>query len=85
MLTLRYSIARLMGIIVVLALGLTALRNPNETWAGLLIVAACGILALGVVGLVCRGKSDGVWWLGWCSSVGAISHLWSSSTTTASQ
>ena len=47
---LRFSITGLMGLVLVAAVGLTALRNANETRAGGILLLTCGILALAVVG-----------------------------------
>jgi hypothetical protein len=62
--SIRFSIAGLMGIVVVAAVGLAALRNASETWAGMILLLTCGVLALAVVGVVCRAGSERAWWLG---------------------
>ncbi len=61
---IRFSIAGLMGIVVMAAIGLAALRNASETWAGAMLLLTCGVLALAVVGVVCCGGSERAWWLG---------------------
>ncbi len=60
----RYTIGGLMGIVLVMALDLAALRSPTSTKAGLLSLFACGVLALSVVGASCRGPDERPWWLG---------------------
>jgi hypothetical protein len=60
----RFSIARLMGIVVVVAVGLAAVRSPSETWAGAMLLLTCGILALGVVGAIAHRGTRRMWWLG---------------------
>jgi hypothetical protein len=60
----RISIAGLMGAVLVAALGLAALRNNSETWAGILFLVTWGVIVLAVVGIVCRGGAERAWWLG---------------------
>ncbi len=77
---LRFSIGGLMVIVLAAAIGLAALKNVSRTWAGAMLLLTCGILALGVVGAICRRGAERVWWLGfsifgwgymalwWCSA-----------------
>ena len=37
--TIRFPIAGLMGAVLVVALGLAALRNASEIWAGVMVLA----------------------------------------------
>jgi hypothetical protein len=60
----RLSIAGLMGIVLVASLGLTALRSGTEIWAGATLLATSAVLALAVVGVVCRSGPERSWWLG---------------------
>ncbi len=62
--TFRFPIAGLMWAVVVAALGLAALRNASEIWAGATVLATCGILCLAIVGVVCRTDESRAWWLG---------------------
>jgi hypothetical protein len=62
--TARFPIAGLMGAILVVALGLAALRNGTETWAGATFLVTCAVLCLALVGIVCRGEAKRAWWLG---------------------
>jgi hypothetical protein len=62
--TVRFPIAGLMGAVLVVAIGLAALRNASETWAGVTFLLTCGVLGLAVVGVVCRNGQDRAWWLG---------------------
>jgi len=62
--TIRFSIAGLMGAVVVAAIGLAALRDASETWAGVMLLSTCAVLALGIVGVVCRAEGERAWWLG---------------------
>ncbi len=60
----RFSIGGLMLIVLAAAVGLAALKNASRIWAGAMLLLTCGILALGVVGALCRQGAERVWWLG---------------------
>ena len=75
---IRISIAGLMGVVVVAALGFAALRNSSEAWAGLMLMVTCDVLMLGVVGSVCRGPDERARWLGFAFFGGgylALAHV----------
>ena len=61
---LRFTIAGLMGAVLVAAVGLSALRNASETWAGVMFLVTYGVLGLAIVGAICRGFPERAWWLG---------------------
>ncbi len=61
---IRFSIAGLMGVVLVAAVGFAALRNASEAWAGWLLLLTCGVLTLAVVGSLCRGPAERAGWLG---------------------
>jgi hypothetical protein len=61
---LRISIAMLMGVVLIAAIGFAAVRNASVNWAGVMLMLTCGVLMLGVVGAVCRGPRERAWWLG---------------------
>ena len=51
--------------------------GPLETWAGVALLVTCGLLALAVIGAVCRGPGERTWWLGFAVFGGgyfAIAH-----------
>jgi hypothetical protein len=60
----RFPIAGLMGAVLAIALGLAALRNATETWAGATFLVTCAVLCLAIVGVVCRRDAERAWWLG---------------------
>ncbi len=62
--SLRLSIAGLMGIVLVAAIGLAALRNPSETWAGVLLLATLGAFCIALVGAFCRTGAQRGGWIG---------------------
>jgi hypothetical protein len=62
--TFRFPIAALMAAVLIVALGLAALRNSSATWAGVMLLLTCGVLCLAVVGVVCGGDARRAWWLG---------------------
>ncbi len=61
---LRFTIAGLMGAVLIAAVGLSALRNASATWAGVMYLATYGVLGLAIVGAICRGFPERAWWLG---------------------
>lgn len=54
----RFSIAGLLVVILVSAIGLAALRTHSATWAGGLYLLTYGVLILALVGAACRGASE---------------------------
>ena len=60
----RPSIAGLMGIVLVVALGLVALRSGSAAWAGAAYLLTYGVLLLAVVGAACRPAAERARWLG---------------------
>ena len=61
---IRFSIARLMGVVLVAAVGSAALRNASEAWAGSVLLVTCGAVMLAIVGALSRGPDERAWWLG---------------------
>ena len=62
----RFSIAGLMGFVVVAAVGLAALRSPSVAWASTLFMVTCGVFGLAIVGAIYRSGVARAWWLGFC-------------------
>src|SRR5271165_919129 len=60
----RFTIVGLMGVVLLCALGLGALKSPSPAVAAALFFVTCGVLALGTVGVVCGGEGARAWWLG---------------------
>ncbi|WP_165227271.1 hypothetical protein [Aquisphaera insulae] len=60
----QISIAGLMWTIVLMAIGLAALKSGSETWSATIFLLTCGTLALGVVGIVCDAPVARRWWVG---------------------
>jgi hypothetical protein len=58
------SIAALMGVVLVAALGFAALRNSSEACAGLVLMLCYSVLILGAVAAICRGPQERARWLG---------------------
>lgn len=61
----RVSVAALMGLIVLCAVGFTALRNPNEFWAGTLLALNLGLVGLSALGIVYRRGARRAAWVGY--------------------
>jgi hypothetical protein len=52
--SVRFSIAALMGVVLLAAIGFAALRNPSENWAGVVLLATLAALGIAMVGALCR-------------------------------
>ena len=50
----RSSIAELLALMLVLAVGLAALRSASATWAGVASLLTCAALLAAVLGVICR-------------------------------
>jgi hypothetical protein len=60
----RFSIRTLMAFILVAAVGLAALRNANELWAGMMVIVALGAVGVAVLGAVFLRGKERAWWIG---------------------
>ena len=62
----RFSIAGLMVAVAASALVIAGLRSANSatTFAGAMLMLACGVLGLAIVGVVSRRGNERTWWLG---------------------
>ncbi len=60
----RFSIRTLMAFIVLAAVGLAALRNANEDWAGMMLLTALSAVGVAVLGASLMRGRERAWWLG---------------------
>ncbi len=60
----RFSIAGLMGLVLLAAIGSAAVAHPSGPWSGVLYLLTRAVLCLAVVGAICRSGAEQVWWLG---------------------
>jgi hypothetical protein len=60
----RFSIAGLMGLVVVVAVGVAALRFATELWAGILLMLTLGALGAAVLAFHERTGARRAWWRG---------------------
>jgi hypothetical protein len=60
----RFSIRTLMSAIVVSAIGLAALRNASDLWAGIMLLVALAAVGVAVLGAIILRGRDRCWWLG---------------------
>jgi hypothetical protein len=60
----RFPIAGMMAAVLIVALGLAAVRNASPTWASVTFLSTCAVLCLAIVGIICRGETERAWWLG---------------------
>ncbi|MGP0068726.1 MAG: hypothetical protein ACLQGP_34635 [Isosphaeraceae bacterium] len=66
----RRSIRTLMGFVVLIAIGLAALRNANELWAGLMMLLALAAVGVAILGAALLGGRERAWWLGFAVFAG---------------
>ena len=62
--SVRFSIAGLMGVVLITAIGLAALRSPSHTWAGVLLLATLAAFCIAVIGAFCRTGAERGGWIG---------------------
>ena len=62
--SLRLSIARLMAVVLILAIGFSALRNASYTWFVINLLVTCFMLAIACVGAICRKGAERAFWSG---------------------
>jgi hypothetical protein len=60
----RFSIAALMGFVLLTAIGFAALRSTSETWSGILLLATFGAFGIALVGAFCRTVAERGGWIG---------------------
>jgi hypothetical protein len=60
----RFTIAGLMGLVVVVAVGVAALRYASELWAGILLLLTLGVLGASVLAFHEREGARRAWWRG---------------------
>jgi hypothetical protein len=60
----RYSIAAMMGLVAIAAIGAAILRQGLEVSAAVVYLITGATLSLAIVGLVCRDERERTWWLG---------------------
>jgi hypothetical protein len=60
----RFSIRSLTAFIVVAAIGLAALRDANDLWAGMLLLLALAAVAIAMMGAVILRGGERYWWAG---------------------
>jgi hypothetical protein len=64
-----------MGIVLVASLGLAALHEASEMMAGVMLLLTHGILALALVGSICRRGASRAWWIGFLVFGGTYLYL----------
>jgi hypothetical protein len=66
----RYSIRSLMAVVILAAIGLAALRNANELWAGLMLLVALATIGVTLLGTVISRGRERTWWAGFAFFAG---------------
>jgi len=60
----RFSIAGLMGMVLVVAVGVAALRSGSEDWAGIVSALTLGLLGVALLGVLFRQGPRRAFWSG---------------------
>lgn len=60
----QVSIVTMMWAVAFFALGLAALHNASEVWAGVMLMLTLGVLGTAVIAVACRRGRERIWWLG---------------------
>ena len=60
----RFSIRSLTAFIAIAAIGLAALRDANDLWAGMLLLLALAAVAIAMMGAVILRGGERYWWAG---------------------
>ena len=66
----RLSIRTIMAAVVIAAVGLAALRNANELWAGMMLLTTLAMLGIATLGIIFLRAKEQAWWAGQFESVG---------------
>lgn len=67
----RFSVATLMGLVLVSAIGLVALRDANELWAGVMCMITFGLLGTALLSVVYLRDREQARWLGFLIFAGS--------------
>ena len=62
--SIHFSIARLMAVVLAIALAFAALRTASVTTLGITLLATGAILGIAIVGAICRSGAERAFWLG---------------------
>jgi hypothetical protein len=60
----RFSIRTLMAVVLVSAIGLAALKNANDLWAGMMMLIALAAVGVAVLGAINLQGRERAWWQG---------------------
>jgi hypothetical protein len=60
----RFSIARALGMVALVAFGFAAIRSATDFWLGLTFLLTVGLLCVGALGAALARGGRGIWWLG---------------------
>jgi hypothetical protein len=66
----RFSIRNMMGLVVVSAIGLAALRNADAWWAGILSLLSVGAVGVAMLGAIFLRGREQAWWTGFAFFAG---------------
>src|SRR4051794_34921237 len=60
----RLSLSGLMVLVVFIGVGIAALRDASEPWAGIVLLLTLGLLGVSILGVVYRREARRAWWVG---------------------
>src|SRR5438270_8186539 len=60
----RFSIAGLMFVVLLIAVGVAALRSASQLWAGMIFTLTLALLGVAVIGVIYRRGARRAFWLG---------------------
>ena len=66
----RLSIRTIMAAVVIAAVGLAALRNANELWAGMMLLTTLAMLGIATLGIIFLRAKERAWWVGFALFTG---------------
>ncbi len=66
----RFTIRILMAVIVVSAVGLAALRNASELWAGMMLLVALAAIGISLLGILILRGQEQAWSVGFALFAG---------------
>ena len=67
----RLSIRAIMAVVVMSAIGLAALRNANELWAGMMLLTTLAMLGIATLGIIFLRAKERAWWAGFALFAGS--------------
>jgi hypothetical protein len=71
----RFSIRTVMGLVVLIAVGLAALKNGNEVWDGIMLLTALAAVGVAILAATFSRERERAWCVGFALFGGCYLHL----------